>query len=104
MYTRKLKHYSHLCYNILTCVKLYQPISKHYPIIVFGGTFAALMVTCPADQLKLCFTGMIDCFKGHHVDYATAAQQIVDFAQKARREGVVSLETDAEEYDQEDQE
>ena len=66
-------------------------------IIVFGGTLAALMVTCPADQLKLAFTGMIECFKGHHVDYATAVQKIVDFAQKARREGVVSLETDAEE-------
>lgn len=66
-------------------------------IIVFGGTFACVMVACPADQLKLAMTGAIEVFKGHSVEYATAVQQIVDFAQKARREGVVSLEADAEE-------
>lgn len=61
-------------------------------MIVFGGTFGAVMVANPKKDfvrgLKL--LGM--AFKERHADLGALTRQLVDFASVARRDGVLALE------------
>ena len=63
--------------------------------IVFGGTAGAVILSFPMEdlvqsgkELKLVF------FQGA-VDYNAVIEKIINYAQKARKEGVISLESDA---------
>jgi chemotaxis protein MotA len=64
-------------------------------LIVLGGTLGAVLVTSPLDTVLRAFRGLGDVF----FERATGAQGTIDLiiqlATKARKNGIVSLETDA---------
>lgn len=64
-------------------------------IIVLGGTIGATMLMFPGAQLKRALKDAKRVFFAAHADGAGLLARIVGFAQKARREGVVSIEDDA---------
>jgi chemotaxis protein MotA len=64
-------------------------------LIVLGGTLGAVLVTSPMNVVRRAFAGLGDVF----FDRASGAQamidQIIHYATKARKHGIVSLEADA---------
>ena len=67
--------------------------------IVFGGTIGATAMQFPGAQLKAALGGLKNVFMPKHEDMGELVKQLVGFANKARREGLVSLEADAEKID-----
>lgn len=65
-------------------------------IIVVGGTIGAALVQFPLAHVLAAAKGIAVIFKPHHFDLAALSKQLVGFAEKARREGVVALEAEAE--------
>jgi chemotaxis protein MotA len=65
-------------------------------IIVFGGTCGAAMLQFPGSQLKKAVLGVRDVFLAPKSDLGELIATLVKFAEKARREGIVALEADAE--------
>tara|TARA_B110000116_G_C16787065_1_gene561506 strand:+ start:1567 stop:2487 length:921 start_codon:yes stop_codon:yes gene_type:complete len=63
-------------------------------LIVVGGTFAATMVNLPIRAVKNFFSVLKNVFKGEDYDYVEVIEEIVQKAQKARRDGLLSLEAD----------
>ncbi|MGI6783807.1 MAG: motility protein A [Aminivibrio sp.] len=70
-------------------------------LIVFGGTAGALMMSNPPDRLKSFFKIIKMAFTGGSPDLVSQVQTIVSFAEKARREGLLALEADAAELENE---
>ena len=64
-------------------------------LIVVGGTIGALFVQFPMDFMKKAVAGSKQIFLPHKHDLVQLVKDIVGFAQKARREGVVALEAEA---------
>ncbi|MBI5509008.1 MAG: flagellar motor protein [Deltaproteobacteria bacterium] len=64
-------------------------------IIVFGGTIGAVFLTFPVPALKRAGKGLASVVFEPKLDLAELVKSLVGFAQKARRDGVVSLEGDA---------
>ncbi|HZT30558.1 MAG TPA: flagellar motor protein [Bryobacteraceae bacterium] len=65
-------------------------------MIVLGGTIGAVMVTTPPKTLKRAIGRLPQVFLEKAMDPEGAIENILAFATKARREGIVSLEQDAE--------
>lgn len=63
--------------------------------IVFGGTFGAVILSFPKDVLKYSIVSLKDVFGGENVDYDDTIAEIIKFAVKGRKEGVIALEKDA---------
>lgn len=63
--------------------------------IVFGGTIGAVMLSFSVVELKNAFLLLKDVFMGEKVDFDEVIAEIIKFATKARREGVISLEKEA---------
>ncbi len=63
-------------------------------LIVVGGTFAATMVNLPLNAVKNVFNILKNVFKGEDYDYVGIINEIVEKAQKARTDGLLSLEAD----------
>jgi chemotaxis protein MotA len=63
-------------------------------MIVFGGTLGAVMLQFPLPTLLGAFRKAVHVFLHHKQDGDQALKQIVDFANKARRSGIVSLDQD----------
>lgn len=63
-------------------------------LIVVGGTFAATMVNLPLRAVKNILNVLKKVFKGEDYDYVGVIEEIVQKAQKARKEGLLSLEAD----------
>ena len=63
-------------------------------LIVVGGTFAATMVNLPLKAVKNVFNILKNVFKGEDYDYVGIINEIVEKAQKARTDGLLSLEAD----------
>jgi len=63
-------------------------------LIVVGGTFAATMVNLPIRAVKNFFSVLKNVFKGEDYDYVEVIEEIVQKAQKARKDGLLSLEAD----------
>ena len=63
-------------------------------LIVVGGTFAATMVNLPLNAVKNVFNILKNVFKGEDYDYVGIINEIVEKAQKARKDGLLSLEAD----------
>ncbi len=65
-------------------------------VIVFGGSFGALLVCMPMSQIMSAPKVMLKAFftKGH--DLVATKQKIMELATTARREGVLSLEAELE--------
>jgi chemotaxis protein MotA len=65
-------------------------------IIVLGGTFGAVAVTFPGAYLRRAITDLRQVIMPSTLDTAGAVKTILAMANKARREGLVSIEKDAE--------
>jgi len=66
-------------------------------LITVGGTSGAMIATCPADRVKIAMGIIKSAFISHNKDMVVLVQTIVSFAEKARREGLLSLEGSAAE-------
>lgn len=64
-------------------------------LIVFGGTFGATVASFPPAQLKDGMSLLKDVYFGPKVDFEAVIAEIIQFATKARKEGVISLEKEA---------
>ncbi len=63
--------------------------------IVFGGTFGAVILSFPREVLKDAVIALKDVFAGEDVDFDETIAEIIKFAVKGRKEGVIALEKDA---------
>lgn len=63
-------------------------------LIVVGGTFAATMVNLPLKALKNLPKIVKNVFKADNDDYNLVIEEIVQKAQKAKKDGLLSLEAD----------
>jgi chemotaxis protein MotA len=65
-------------------------------LIVLGGTFGAVLVTTPLHVVLRAFRRLGDVFLDSALSHAAVIDNLIWFASKARRDGIVSLEQDAE--------
>lgn len=65
-------------------------------IIVFGGTFSAVFASFPLNEMKKLPTWIKIAFTDKTFGTAEAYETLVRFAEKARREGLLSLEQELE--------
>ena len=61
-------------------------------MIVFGGTLGAVMLQFPLPTVLRAFKRAVQVFLRHKKDGDQALKLIIDFANKARRSGIVSLD------------
>lgn len=61
-------------------------------IIVFGGTAGAVMVSTPMKVLKGALRRLGSVFSEKEIDPVAVIQELIDYAGKARKNGLVSLE------------
>lgn len=61
-------------------------------VIVFGGTVGAIFLQFPPKTLIGSLLGLKTVFLGQKLDQIGLIEQIVDFARRARREGILALE------------
>ena len=64
-------------------------------MIVLGGTLGAVLVTNPLDTVLRAFRALGDVFFERGTGASSTIDLIIQFATKARKNGIVSLETDA---------
>src|SRR5438876_8364096 len=64
-------------------------------MIVFGGTLGAVMISFPMSVLKQAAADLLHVFKEDKVQPNDVIDEVVRFTNKARREGIISLEKDA---------
>jgi chemotaxis protein MotA len=65
-------------------------------IIIFLGTSGATMMSFPIDSIKETWPVLKKAFRRQELDPAAIVTQLVGFATKARREGLLGLEEEAE--------
>ncbi len=65
-------------------------------LIVLGGTFGACMVQFPLSTTIASFKSVFKIFQQPKINNREVIQEIIRLANKARKEGVISLETDAQ--------
>ncbi|MDR1472291.1 MAG: motility protein A [Synergistaceae bacterium] len=70
-------------------------------LIVLGGTLGAAMVANPLDRTKILPKILKNAFVSEQIDMIGLIQTLVSFAEKARREGLLALEEDAGQLDDE---
>jgi chemotaxis protein MotA len=64
-------------------------------MIVCGGTLGAVMVTTPLDVLLRAFRRLPDVFLARAQDPGSVLEALIEFATRARKQGIVSLENEA---------
>lgn len=74
--------------------KLAQVLQPTAAIIVFGGTLGAVMLQFPLRVVIAAFRRLAQVFFDNSQDPQILIGEIVRFAHKARKEGIVSLDTD----------
>ena len=65
-------------------------------MIVLGGTFGAVLVTTPLHVVLRAFRKLGDVFLDSSQPHSAVIDNLIRFATKARRDGIVSLESEAE--------
>ena len=71
---------------------LNQVLQPTAAMIVFGGTLGAVMLQFPLPTVLRAFKHAVQVFLRHKKDGDQALKLIIDFANKARRSGIVSLD------------
>lgn len=66
-------------------------------MIVFGGTLGAVLLQFPLSVVGDAFLRLGSVFRGPRRNVEIMIRQLVHYAQKARREGIVSLDSELEE-------
>jgi chemotaxis protein MotA len=61
-------------------------------LIVVGGTVGAVMVQYPISTLKASMVAALGTFKKPSIDPAKLVEEIVEYANRARRDGILALE------------
>src|SRR5437870_3459564 len=74
---------------------LLQILQPTAAMIVFGGTLGATMIGFPVSVLKQAAADLLHVFKEDHVEPTAVIDEVIKFTNKARREGIISLEKDA---------
>ena len=74
--------------------ELYWFVNLNSILIVIGGTFAATMVNLPMKAVTNTFSIVKNVFEGEDYDYGRVIDEIVQKATKARKDGLLSLESD----------
>jgi chemotaxis protein MotA len=74
--------------------KIGQILQPTAALIVFGGTFGAILVQFPFGVVLAAFRSLASIFFVPKTDPLGIIQEIVTIAHKARREGIVSLDKD----------
>jgi chemotaxis protein MotA len=64
-------------------------------MIVLGGTFGAVLVTMPMATVLRAFRGLSAVFFEAASDTSTTIDDLIQYATKSRKQGIVSLEADA---------
>lgn len=64
--------------------------------VVFGGTLAATLVNYPLPRLLAAMRGVRHAFTDHAIDLRHLSQLIIGYAKRARREGLLALDEEAE--------
>lgn len=72
---------------------------KTAAVIVFGGTFGAVIISFTMEEIKTVPYFFKVIFIDKKVDYLTVLDSLVETADKARREGLLSLESQLGEID-----
>jgi chemotaxis protein MotA len=72
--------------------KISQILQPTAALIVFGGTLGAVMLQFPLPVVVTSFKGLVHVFFGSHGDPQQLIAEIVEFAHRARKEGIVSLD------------
>ena len=75
-----------------TLKEILQPTAA---IIVFGGTIGAVMITTPLDTLKRAIKALVSAFVEKKQTPEVMVEEVIGYATKARKNGIVSLEQDA---------
>lgn len=65
-------------------------------IIVFGGTFGAVILSFPVNEIKQIFSGLGTVFKEKKMDPVGIINHLSELSEKARKEGLLSLEMEAQ--------
>jgi chemotaxis protein MotA len=65
-------------------------------LIVFGGTFGACLLQFPLAVVIKSFLSVVKAFKEPKTNNMAIIQEIIRLANKARKEGVISLESDTQ--------
>ena len=73
---------------------LYWFFSLNSVLIVFGGTLAAAMVNYPLKNILGLFGILKNAFSSEEYDYQGVIGELVEKGEKARKNGVLSLEAD----------
>ena len=71
-----------------------QVVQPTAALIVFGGTMGAVLLQFPLTTVVAAFSGMAHIFAAPRKHDSQVIRQLVSFANKARRNGVVSLDAD----------
>ncbi|OLE88256.1 MAG: motility protein A [Acidobacteria bacterium 13_1_20CM_2_55_15] len=64
-------------------------------MIVFGGTLGATMISFPMSVFKQAVADLLHIFKEDEIHPNEVIDQVIRFTNKARREGIISLEKEA---------
>src|SRR5438093_4867128 len=64
-------------------------------MIVFGGTLGAVMISFPMSVMKQAAADLLNVFKEDNIQPNDVIDEVIRFTNKARREGIISLEKDA---------
>ncbi len=78
--------------NVLEGGHLHALIGGPAAMIVLGGTCGAVMVQYPLSTLAGALKGAAGSFKKSHHDAGKLIDEIVDYANRARRDGILALE------------
>ena len=74
--------------------KLSQVLQPTAAVIVFGGTLGAVLLQYPMPVVATAFRRLVQVFFERKLDPQQIVRQLVVFANKARRQGMVSLDTE----------
>jgi len=88
-----------LCGLILEGGKIAQILQPTAAMIVFGGTIGAVLLQFPLEVVVTAAGRIVSVFFDKGVDAPAKVQQLVQFAIKARRDGIVSLDAELNSVD-----
>src|SRR4051812_28172346 len=74
---------------------VFQILQPTAAMIVFGGTLGATMIGFPLSVIKQAANDLMHVFKDDEIEPNAVIDEIIKFTNKARREGIISLEKDA---------
>jgi chemotaxis protein MotA len=85
---------AHVWENGWAISSLWGLVNPSAALIVFGGTFGALAISYPLEEIRMLPKILRQTFFQNDLQPGTLVAKLVQFAEKARREGLLALETE----------